>query len=98
MDDPLIHPASLNAARPGARVEVRSPQGSRFDGETGTIRRVYDGTAFVALDHQPVAMPFALGELVSVSRATRRRKCEVDYMAGAICSLPINHDGSHWTR
>lgn len=23
--------------------------------------------------------------------------CEQEFMAGAICSLPKNHDGSHWT-
>lgn len=46
-------------------VRVSAPQGSTFDGMTGRVVRVQDGTVFVRL---PLAtLPFAPGELVVLS-------------------------------
>jgi hypothetical protein len=55
----------------GARVIVRAPQGSAYDGREGTVRHATDTTAFVQLD-RIATIPFGWGELVLASSVTRQ--------------------------
>lgn len=51
----------------GTRVEVATTQGSAYDGRRGTVTRVEDRTAFVAMETGPAVMPFGLTELMPLA-------------------------------
>jgi hypothetical protein len=58
----------------GERVRVAAPQGSRYDGRTGTVEQVlpFDSTVLVRLG-AGLVLPFANGELDRVETADEKR-------------------------